>query len=511
MSKDACLFTAIGMLGFLASGGLSAADAQRIEPQPLNAALRAFAEQSGLQMVYVADVADGVRSGGSDAVDAPDRALTQLLADTGLNYRFINARTVAIERSAEPGNPRSAPGAARSGREPARAPSSQLRLAALPAPAPLEPERSAAPRQLEEVIVSTRKRRESLQSVPIAVGALSAEQIFRRGIANLEAVTQQSPSMILDRGAAPQDLKIVVRGLSPTRGRQNVAVLLDGIDISSESLVTAGGSLLIDPKIFDIERIEVVKGPQNALYGRSAFAGAISYVSRMPGAEFRGGTDLEVGSDGQALLRARASGPLAGETLGGSLDAMAWSHDGYYSNSITGAGIGGQHGASVAGTLVWRPAPSLSVTGRISYEDSAHDIAAYAHPAPTAVFSVPAAALGTIVDASFPTIRGVRGTAPDAGALAITSSADPRTGRDYEGDDQQVLRGTLTVARDLDDLPLLSTTTLTSLPHYADPRASRTRTPARPAPGAADFAKSVPERARLFSQELRWQSRDEQA
>jgi outer membrane receptor for ferrienterochelin and colicin len=134
---------------------------------------------------------------------------------------------------------------------------------------------------IEEVVVSTRKLEENLQEVPIAVNAISAQTLQDRGVTDLAEVVRQNPSVILDQGFSPQDTRIVIRGLSPTRGRQNVAVLQDGVDVSSESLSgTAGGSLLINPRLFDVERVEIVKGPAVALYGRSAFAGAINYITR---------------------------------------------------------------------------------------------------------------------------------------------------------------------------------------------------------------------------------------
>jgi outer membrane receptor protein involved in Fe transport len=117
---------------------------------------------------------------------------------------------------------------------------------------------------VDEIIVTTRKREENLQKVPIAVQAITADEIERKGITSLGALVQQSPSVILDQGFAPQDQRITIRGLSPTRGRQNVAVLQDGIEVGSEAIATAGGSLLINPRLFDLERVEIVKGPQIA-------------------------------------------------------------------------------------------------------------------------------------------------------------------------------------------------------------------------------------------------------
>ncbi|MEO7386484.1 MAG: Plug domain-containing protein, partial [Gammaproteobacteria bacterium] len=88
---------------------------------------------------------------------------------------------------------------------------------------------------IDEILVTTRKREENLQSVPIAVQAITAEQLEQKGIVSLKDLVEQSSSVILDQGFAPQDQRITMRGLSPTRGRQNVAVLQDGVDVSSEA------------------------------------------------------------------------------------------------------------------------------------------------------------------------------------------------------------------------------------------------------------------------------------
>ena len=132
--------------------------------------------------------------------------------------------------------------------------------------------------QVEEIVVTARKRTENLQDVPLSVTAFGQEAIQRKGIRNVADVAQFTPSVQFDESFAQSDTRITIRGLAPTRGRQNVAILVDGIDLSSEAITSSGGSLLVNTRLLDVERIEVIKGPQNALYGRSAFAGAIQYM-----------------------------------------------------------------------------------------------------------------------------------------------------------------------------------------------------------------------------------------
>lgn len=333
--------------------------------------------------------------------------------------------------------------------------------------------------EVGEIIVTTRKREENLQVVPIAVDAITAGEIERKGIVNLEKVLEQSSSLILDQAFSPQDLRIVVRGLSPTRGRQNVAILQDGIDISSESIGTAGGSLLINPRLFDIERVEVVKGPQNALYGRSAFNGAINYITRKPGDSFDARAGTDIGSDGQLEVAGSVSGPL-GEGLSAGLTAQTWSHDGFYQNLYNGEDMGDTEGSSVAATLVWTLSDSLKISARGEYLSDEFGVTPFGVPkysnAPDPTrpqfntrFTMPALAnvdpdgLGPLnAPTSATSALGVKGDIPDGDDIAAAMSPDPRTGDNYEGTTRDIGRATLTI--EWDTGPVL----LTALSHYAD-------------------------------------------
>ena len=92
--------------------------------------------------------------------------------------------------------------------------------------------------QIDEIIVTARKREENLQDVPVAVTAFTRDSIERRGIRRVGDIAKLTPSLQFDESFAQSDTRIVIRGLSPTRGRQNVAVLVDGIDLSSEAITS---------------------------------------------------------------------------------------------------------------------------------------------------------------------------------------------------------------------------------------------------------------------------------
>jgi iron complex outermembrane recepter protein len=224
---------------------------------------------------------------------------------------------------------------------------------------------------ISEVIVTARKREEALLEVPLAITAVTAEDIQARGIRDVRGVISQDPSMSFDQGIAPDDTRIVVRGLSPSRGRPNVASLVDGVDVSSESIGVAGGSQLINPRLVDIARVEVVKGPQSALYGRSAFAGAINYVTADPGKEVSGSASADYNQHDYVELKAAVSLPLT-DTLGIRLNGYGFDDGGYYRNSVNGARVGGGHGQGGSLSLKWQPTDGYSLKFRTEYADDTY-------------------------------------------------------------------------------------------------------------------------------------------
>ena len=342
-------------------------------------------------------------------------------------------------------------------------------LLAIPAPA----QNNTA---FEEIVVTTRKKEENLQDIPIAVTALSREDMERAGVKELNEVAHHDSSLQFDMGFTPGDTRLVIRGLAPTRGRPNAATLVDGIDISSEAIGVAGGTLLINPRMLDIERVEVVKGPQSALYGRSAFAGAVQYVTRDPSDEMEGEFSLDGAEEGYYTFKGSLSGPL-GESAGFRLNALYWEEGGFYQNSITGNDIGGGEGLGLAATLKFEPSDSASYKLRMEYADDEFEVMPQANVPFNGVNRVPAAASrcnGGFVndddcdgpakilqdhllrtgaaDPNDPAVfddmdqPAVIGRIPDADELAVTLTPDYREGignDDFPGSTREVLRFSL--------------------------------------------------------------------
>lgn len=247
--------------------------------------------------------------------------------------------------------------------------------AILAAPAVLLAPTPGYTQSLEEITVTARKVTESLQDVPLAITALGGDDIERLNLQDLSDITQQDTSVQFDEGFTPSDTRITIRGLSPTRGRPNAATLIDGIDVTSEAVSNAGGSTLINPRLIDVERIEIVKGPQSALYGRSAFAGAIQYVTKDPADKLEGDIFVQTNSQKGRELRGSLSVPLT-DTIGMLVNAYGWDERGIYKNAATNNYIGGGDGAGASITFKWEPSDTVGVKWRTEYSDDQFDVAA---------------------------------------------------------------------------------------------------------------------------------------
>jgi len=377
--------------------------------------------------------------------------------------------------------------------------------------------------QLEEITVTARKTKENLQDVPLTITAFSAETIERSNIRNVQDVVKYTPGLNYDKGFAPQDTRISIRGLPVVRGKPPVGVLLDGIDISSESISTAGGSALVNVKLVELQQIEVVKGPQSALYGRSAFGGAVVYTSKRPNLEkVEGNASLEVASDSMYEGRAAVSFPLVQDKVAVRVNAVYSDFDGFYKNTNTGNTIGGNTfvGGSVA--LRFKPTDSADFTLRASYSDDKIESrpSYYFGTANgrTVSRALPANAVGLrlglppggaplVASWLFPTI----GTVSTAGN-AINLSVDPLTGKDFEAGRLKPFVVSLVGDVDLGFAKLSSWTGYTSATSFgradADFFAAPTGAVTVPSAGTAEtgpviFITDIKVKAKQFSQEIR--------
>ncbi|MDE0801533.1 MAG: TonB-dependent receptor [Rhodospirillaceae bacterium] len=300
---------------------------------------------------------------------------------------------------------------------------------------------------IEEITVTTRRRAESLQDIPMSIQAFTAVQIERGGIRDVEDVARMTPGLTFDKGFAPQDTRPSIRGLPATRGRPPVGILLDGIDISSQSLQTAGGGNLMNMRLVDVERIEVVKGPQSALYGRVAFGGAINYISKKPSDELTSSIFLDSGNHGQLEVRGSISTPLDEDgDLGVRLNAAYAQHDGYHSNTVTNEGIGGFDSVGVSGVFQGQLTEKFRATARIAYSEDTSDVRAEIVKGGSVRVAAPANPLG-LTGANMPKFGDLSIGDNDI----IQLSVDPFTNKDFFGTESESLVSSLKLEWDISD------------------------------------------------------------
>ncbi|MEE4639691.1 MAG: TonB-dependent receptor [Wenzhouxiangella sp.] len=228
---------------------------------------------------------------------------------------------------------------------------------------------------VDRVIVTVRRIEEISATVPLSIRVLEEEEIARAGITDLHDVARLTPGLTFDIGGFPNDTRPAVRGMQAERGRPSVAIMLDGLDLSGENLAISGGGAGVVPDLIDLERIEVVKGPQTTLYGRNAFAGAINYIAKKPSDTLEGRFILEGAEYGHRRATGMVSGPIVDGLLSYRINAAVRESDGYWTNPVNGGPLGAQSFDGIAGALRFTPGDAWDITAR--YQTSNTDNSDY--------------------------------------------------------------------------------------------------------------------------------------
>lgn len=217
----------------------------------------------------------------------------------------------------------------------------------------------------EEITVTTRKREERLQDVPIAISAFTADLIERAGLMDVEDIARLTPGFTFTPLFGGDQSTPVIRGLSTTIGEPNVGFFVDGVYQSSRAAMDA---LLAN----SIERVEIAKGPQSALYGRNTFGGAINFVTKRPSNVLEGQLEATYGRANQIEINGTISGPIIEDKLFARVAGSHFERDGYFTNELTGEDLDDRKTSAFAGSLEAMPSDNLSVTLRVSYENTSN-------------------------------------------------------------------------------------------------------------------------------------------
>jgi iron complex outermembrane receptor protein len=195
---------------------------------------------------------------------------------------------------------------------------------------------------LEEVVVMARRREESLQEVPLAISALSTEQLEARGIDGTESLNRMVPNVTI----AGTSFFGRQSGAFRMRGLPNVGVYVDGVANNS-----AAGTLM---NIVEVERVEVLRGPQGTLFGKNVIGGAIQYITQRPQETFGARVKTTVGSFDRFDVTANVDLPLS-ETFLTKITAAKLSRDGYLQSTTIDRKFGSQDDTTGRLDLLWKP------------------------------------------------------------------------------------------------------------------------------------------------------------
>ena len=230
-----------------------------------------------------------------------------------------------------------------------------------------------APYTVEEITVTARKRVENLQDVPVAISAFSSEDLQVRDIVDLERLADQTPGLSFATNGSLTTRRAVIRGVSQeTRvgDETNVATIVDGI-------YTPGFTGAEFFSADSLERIEVIKGPQSAVYGRNSFSGAINYVTKKPSYQLEYGGRLTAGDGDRAGVTAYTSAPIIQEKLALRVDAGFNRSGGSFDNTVDGKPLGSADTSFVRLGAIWDPTERLNIFASVSYsEDEVNPVAA---------------------------------------------------------------------------------------------------------------------------------------
>lgn len=230
--------------------------------------------------------------------------------------------------------------------------------------------------QIEEVVVTAQKRTENLQDVPIAMQAFTGEQLNKLGISRASDVIKLAPNMNISM-QNPANRAINIRGIGTSdffgAGAGSVGIYMDEVSMSSPYLTAVG--------LYDMERVEVLRGPQNSLFGRNTTGGAINYITNMPevGGDTNGYARFTYGRYNRIELEAAGSFNLS-DTVAVRFAGKSYDRDGIWDNmDAEGKEYGEKDRKSVRGTLVWEPAEVTRVTFNAHWAEEDSEIDPYRH------------------------------------------------------------------------------------------------------------------------------------
>ncbi|MFU8833359.1 MAG: TonB-dependent receptor, partial [Wenzhouxiangella sp.] len=210
---------------------------------------------------------------------------------------------------------------------------------------------------VDRIEVTARRRVELLNEVPSSVSVFGDSRLKDRQADQLNDIQYAVPNLYFEPGDGSNAV-IFMRGIGQNDSLSfvdsGVAVYLDDVFIARSQ------AAFLD--VFDVERIEVLRGPQGTLYGRNSPGGAIKFISSPPPDHLTGDIEAGLGNFGERIFKGRVGGPILGQKLRGKLAIAGRHHDGFARNDFLGGQDGDTESFAWRGSLAWNPSRDLELT-----------------------------------------------------------------------------------------------------------------------------------------------------
>jgi outer membrane receptor protein involved in Fe transport len=239
------------------------------------------------------------------------------------------------------------------------------------------PESQPAAAGNDEIVVTAQKREQNLQDVPISISVVGGGELQEQGAASLTDYAGYIPGMQVSTSGTPGQTTITLRGVAPLTASQTVGIYLDDAPVGSSAIYNRGGQFSLDLLPYDIERVEVLRGPQGTLYGASSIGGLLKYVTVAPstttfsvhagGEAFGINGAGELGWAGQTMVNA----PIVQGKLGVTA-SFAWRKTPGFVNSVNNAALKDQNSYEQIGgrvSLLWQATERFSARLSALYQD----------------------------------------------------------------------------------------------------------------------------------------------
>jgi iron complex outermembrane receptor protein len=297
-------------------------------------ALGAYMKQSNVQIVYLDDVVRGHHSLGAKGNYSETAALTQILRGTGFTAQSMSESIIGIVPQKH-----QAP------------PPVQLAQAARRAPSAAMP---AAPAAIETVVVTAQHKSENIQQVPIAITALSQQQLTERQIAGGPDLVKEVPNLTFSKTNF-SGYNLEIRGI----GTQAISVTTDPAVAVAFNGIPFIRNHFFEQEFFDLGDLEVLRGPQGTLYGRNATAGVVNIKSALPTDQYEAMLSADIGNYDSRRYEGMLNLPIVGDTLDLRIAGEWTKRDGYTTDTTYDSPVDGRDLWSGRATLGWKPASNV--------------------------------------------------------------------------------------------------------------------------------------------------------